>query len=147
MEIDPVEILRQGCRILTPIFSEHHFELKQSGLGKGSGGHYSSAIYKCGPRALEMHFRHSLGLVTYHFGSMSMEHSAYMRALLGKKGGNKYPTFSDDPLEAFHCLAHDLQKYATAFLDGDEGEFARSVAIATQYSAMTGFERLTTSEG
>lgn len=146
MEIDPVEILKKGCEILDPILVKHNFEFKHSGLGKGSGGYYSSATYKCGSRMLELHFRYSLGLVTYHFGSLRVEHSAYMRALLGNEGGNKYPGFSDDPLQGFHFLAHDLQAFTTAFLDGNESEFARCVAIAKEFSAKSGFERLKTSE-
>ena len=39
-------------------------------------------------RRLEIHFRHSLGLVTYHVRDLAVEHSAWMRVSLGAGGGN-----------------------------------------------------------
>ncbi len=84
-------------------------------------------------RRLEIHYRFSLGLVTYHYGQKSMEHALYMRVLLGENGGNRYPGFSDDPFAAFHGLAYDLDHFASAFLNGDFKEFARCVVAAEEW--------------
>jgi len=46
-----------------------------------------------------------------------------MRAVLGTKGGNQYPGFSSDPIDAFRHLAHDLGRFCQAFLSGADGEF------------------------
>ncbi len=41
-----------------------------------------------------------------------------MRALLAPSGGNQYPGFSDDPLDGFRHLAHNLENFASDFLNG-----------------------------
>jgi len=93
-----------------------------------------------------MHFRYSLGLVTYHFGQASISHEALMKAILGSNGGNKYPCFSDDPADCFQGLAYDLENFAQIFLSGDSSEFNRYVAVAKKQSSSTGFARLVESE-
>jgi hypothetical protein len=80
--------------------------------------------------------------VTYHFGKASLDHEAYMRALLGDAGGNRYPGFSDNPLDAFGDLAVDLQSFAGAFLSNDAGGFMRCVAKAEELKKTSGFARL-----
>src|SRR3979490_2805493 len=100
----------------------HSFSFKEGPAGPSSGGLFSTGGYVNGDRTLEIHFRHSLGLVTYHFGQRSVNHECYMRAVLGNAGGNRYPGFSDEPLSAFKNLAYDLQNFATAFLKEDSKE-------------------------
>src|SRR5262252_3101512 len=123
MTHNPSKILERGCTILETVLAMHGFKLLDITTGKGSGGSYAVATLASGKRKLELHYRHSLGLVTYHFGEMALSHEEYMYALLGPKGGNKYPCFSDEPFEAFRGIAHDLEKFAIAFLTGDEIEF------------------------
>jgi hypothetical protein len=69
-----------------------------------------------------------------------------MHALLGTRGGNKYPV-SDDPLDGFLDLAHDLETYARAFLAGDMNEFATCIELARKEESLSGFARLVKSEG
>jgi hypothetical protein len=142
MKKDPPEILRDGCTVLDAVLRPHGFSFKKSPGGPSSGGPFASGVYVNGNRELEIHFRFSLGLVTYHFEGRSVDHEGYMRAVLGNAGGNRYPDFSDDPLSGFKNLAYDLEHFATAFLNGDFKEFARCAAAAEEWKKMSGFARL-----
>jgi hypothetical protein len=142
MKSKPSEILRQGRSVLDPVLTERGFSFKEGPAGPSSVGPFASGTYVNGNRSLEIHFRFSLGLVTYHFGRTSMDHESYMRAILGKAGANRYPGFSDDPMSAFTNLAYDLESFAGAFLNGDSNEFARCAAIAEKWRKTPGFARL-----
>jgi hypothetical protein len=142
MEKQPMEILLEGRHAIDPVLTEHGFTFQQASQGASSGGRSASGTYVNGNRKLEVHYRFSLGLVTYHFDKTSLDHTSYMRVLLGDKGGNKYPGFSDDPLAAFESLAYDLEHFATAFLKGNFEEFARIVATAEEWNKIPGFARL-----
>ena len=87
----PLETLRKGTEILGPILSANGFTYCEGLAGHGSGGEYASGKYVKGNRILEIHFRQSLGLVTYYIGSESLRHEVFMRALLGQGAGNHYP--------------------------------------------------------
>jgi len=65
-----------------------------------------------------------------------------MRALLGTNGSNKYPGYSDDPLDGFRGLAYDLENFAGAFLKGNYREFERYVLAAQDWERTPGFARL-----
>lgn len=142
MKRPPIEILREGCTILDPVMSEHGFHFVETSAGRGSGGPFASGAYVNGDRRLEIHYRYSLGLVTYHFGKISIDHESYMHVLLGDRRGNRYPGFSHDPLAAFRDLSHDLQSFATAFLEGDFKLFASHAAAAEQWKKIPGIARL-----
>jgi hypothetical protein len=142
MKSQPSEILREGRAALDPVLEAHGFSFKEGPAGSSSGGPFASGTFVKGDRSLEIHFRFSLGLVTYHFGRSSVDHESYMRAVLGKAGGNRYPGFSDDPLSAFKNLAYDLENFATAFLNGDFKEFARCASAAEEWKKIPGFARL-----
>src|SRR5438105_8860936 len=101
MKMPPVEILREGHSILD---HRHGFSFQEGPAGRGSGDPYASGVYVSGNRKLEIHFRFSLGVVTYYFEQTSLDHESYTCALLGTNGGNKYPGFSEDPLDAFKGL-------------------------------------------
>jgi len=142
MNRPPTETLREGCAILDPVMSGHGFHFVEAGAGCGSGGPFASGAYVNADRRLEIHYRFSLGLVAYHFGLISIDHQSYMHVLLGEDGGNKYPGFSDDPLAAFHDLAHDLQSFATAFLEGDSKKFGDCAKAAEEWKKLPGIARL-----
>jgi hypothetical protein len=116
--IDPTAMLRAGCKILDPVMKRHGFTFVEGQAGQGSGGYFATGNYVRDNRQLELHFRHSLGLVAYHLGSEKASHESYMQELLGSAGGNLYPGFSDDPLDGFRHLAHDLDLFASDFLSG-----------------------------
>jgi hypothetical protein len=142
MNKPPIEVLREGCAILDPLMSEHGFSLTDCHSGRGSGGPFASGSYVNGDRKLELHFRYSLGLVTYHFRKISIDHESYMRIVLGSNGGNKYPGFSDNPLDAFRDLVDDAQNFATTFLEGDFKKFSDYAAAAEEWKKTPGIARL-----
>lgn len=100
----------------------HGFVFKLEAHGKGSGGSFASGSYTRANRSVELHFRYSLGLVTYHIDQASLDHEAYMR-LLGVHGMNQYPDFPREPLESFRHLAMDIQNYCQDFVSGDGKQF------------------------
>jgi hypothetical protein len=139
---DPVQTLEAGRLLLDPALSSHGFIWTRGKTGASSGGSFACGEYTRENRRLELHFRHSLGLVTYHVARQSIDHSSYMRVLLGPVGGNHYPGFSNDPLDAFRHLAHDLTTYCSAFLTGSDDEFESLVRKALESSNESGFKRL-----
>ena len=92
---DPGEILLAGVKLLDPILKPHGFGFLLTGNGVGSGGRFASGKYAREDGSLELHFRHSLGLVTYHLRDMSMSHETYMR-MLGLLEQASYPDFPKD---------------------------------------------------
>jgi hypothetical protein len=137
-----LETFRAGREILDVVMKPRGFTFVEGASGRSSGGDFASGEYVRGDRRLEIHFRHSLGLVTYHMGSLSLAHDAYMRALLGRGGGNQYPGFSDDPLDGFRHLKHDLENFCVDFLGGPGEEFGRCAAQAKEQERVKGFGAL-----
>jgi hypothetical protein len=142
MSMRPTEALSAGREILDPLMKEHGFVFEEEPSGPSSGGPFASRAHVNRERRLEIHFRWSLGLVTYHFGKTSIDHESYMRVQLGPEGGNKDPGFSDDPLNPFRGLAYDLRYFAAAFLNGDFKEFLRCALAAEDWKKIPGFARL-----
>lgn len=100
--------------------------------GPSSGGEFASGEFRRGNRRLELHFRHSLGLVNYHLGSASIAHEDYMWAVLGQPSRSHYPGFSDEPLDAFHHLEEDLIEHGQDFLTGTDADFLRHIPAAAE---------------
>jgi hypothetical protein len=119
---NPKESLLAGVEILAPVLRPHGFVFKLEAHDKGSGGHFASGAYCKDTRRLELHFRYSLGMVSYHIGDDSLDHETYMR-LLGVYGRNQYPDFPQEPMESFHHLAADIQEYCENFTSGDGKQF------------------------
>jgi len=137
MEIDAVRTLEAGRKLLAPVVESHGFTWEPGSSGSSSGGEFAQGSYVRGERKLELHYRHSLGLVAYHVGGVSVSHVDYLRGVLGENGANQYPGFSDEPLDAFRYLAHDLDRYCDAFLLGSKQAFAAIV----RHAAATAKER------
>ncbi len=147
MASKPLEFLEQGCAIVNEVLLPHGFRREKTVSGKASGGEFASTSYVNGSRRLELHFRYSLGLVSYHFGSLAISHEGLMRAVLGAKGGSKYPGFSEVPTDAFQDLAYDLAHFAKSFLNGEESEFSKYVTENEKFETLSGFARLAGREG
>jgi hypothetical protein len=113
----PKEILCAGSVILEPVLSPHGFRFEICDAGKGAGGFFAWGEFVHCDRRLELHYRFSLGLVTYHAAGKKVSHKAYMREL-GRWGNHRYPGFSSGYLDDFHDLVHDL-RYSEDFLTGD----------------------------
>jgi hypothetical protein len=137
-----LETLRRGIDILDPLMRSNGFLFAEGPAGPSSGGNFASGTYIKGNRSLEIHFRGGLGLVTYHIGSDRLPHEVFMRAMLGPSGGNRYPGFSDDPLEAFRDLRYDLENYSADFLSGSGEVFQDCVKIARVAGNLSPLERM-----
>jgi|SRR6185503_4264628 len=124
--MNPRETLIAGSEILESVMRPHGFIFVEGPSGRSNYGNFASGDFVRGDRRLELHFRYSLGLVTYHLDSCSATHESYMRELLGTGGTLRYPGFSDDPLDAFRDLAHDLENFAADFLTGSGEVLARA---------------------
>jgi hypothetical protein len=124
--MDPKEILRTGSEILEPVMKPHGFTFVEGLSGRSNMGDFARGDFVRGDRRLELHFRYSLGLVAYHIGSLSATHESYMHELLGVSGTHRYPGFSDDPLDGFRHLAHDIENFAGDFLTGSGEALARA---------------------
>lgn len=136
LPVNPSEILQAGCEILDAVLVPHGFARMPIEAGKGSGGHFAMTEYVRGERRLEVHYRFSLGLVAYHVGDSHVSHQSYMRQVLGPGGGNQYPGFSQDPLDGFRHLAHDLGHFGSDFLQGSAADLRRAAqAAAAAYAA------------
>jgi hypothetical protein len=119
----PEEVLEVGRGILEPKLIPHGFVWVAGAAGQSSGGIFACGEFVRGNRRLEIHFRHSLGLVKYHVGDAALDHASYMRAVLGATGGNQYPGFSSDPIDGFRHLAHDLRNFCQSFVSGSDEQF------------------------
>jgi hypothetical protein len=126
---DPKDQLVAGRELLDPVLLPHGFTFKLERTGVGSGGAFASGNYSRNDRRLELHFRSSLGLVTYHVASASLGHESYMR-LLGVRDKCSYPDFSQSSLDSFRNLASDIERFCSDFLAGDGEEFQRLSASA-----------------
>lgn len=136
------EILQSGAGILSALMTSKSFVYLPGTTGSSSGGNFASGAYVREDRKLEIHYRHGLGLVTYHIGANSLRHETLMRALLGPDGGNHYPGFSDDPLDAFRDLLYDLEHFAEDFLNGAGLIFEQCLLEARAARKLDRFERL-----
>lgn len=120
------DVLKKGVKLLKPLLRSKGFRLRFGREGKASGGSFASGEFVRKDRRLELHFRYSLGLVRYHVDQDSASHESYMREL-GVLDQCQYPGFSDDPMDAFARLAHDLI-FADDFLDGPATVLRRAAA-------------------
>lgn len=106
----PEQHLTKGVKILSSYLEPLGFRFELQGTGKGSGGAlaYGHFIKSGGlfgqARKIELHFRYSLGLVSYAVGKLVLSHQDYVD-LLSRHGQNKYPNFSDDPQEALRLAS------------------------------------------
>ncbi len=127
---NPLETLKAGVGILDDLMKQHQFSASTNVIGQGSGGTFASNEFIRGNRKLEIHFRYSLGLVTYHVGKISLSHEDYMWSVIGKRWASHYPGFSRDPLDGFRDLRRDLEDYGATFLTGTDIDFFKCAELA-----------------
>lgn len=114
------EMLQRGSALLNPLLFAYGFTFHTVGSGGSSGGSFAFGEFRRDDRRLELHFRHSLGMVRYHLASRSMSHENYMCSVIGRPNSSHYPGFSNDPLDAFRHLLLDLEEHGSAFLAGTD---------------------------
>lgn len=138
---DVIATLNAGAKIVGAVIEPHGFLWVSGNSGVGHPGDFASGAFVRADRRLELRFRWSLGLVKYHLGSTVISHEQLMR-FSGHATEAQYPGFSSDPLDAFRHLAHDLQKYATDFIEGDGSSIVSAKKAATEHPVVSGFGRL-----
>lgn len=129
----PKDVLKKGVEILEPLLRSNGFRFRFGREGKGSGGLFAWGDFVREDRRLELHFRYSLGLVRYHVGQDSASHESYMREL-NVWDQCQYPGFSDNPMDAFAGIAHDLS-FADDFLSGSATVLRAAAAKETANTA------------
>ena len=143
--MNPIEVLREGAAELTSIIGPEGFTFVETGSGVSSGGHYASGEFRRADRRLELHVRWSLGLVTYHVGSESLNHEDLTRAVAATQHleeSAQYPGFSDRPLDGFRHLGADLVRLGRVFTQGTAEEFSVLVAWVRQHPKPKGLAAL-----
>ena len=139
---DRREILQQGADIIAPALIPHGFCFSLVAAGNSSGGAYAYGEFVRGDRKLELHFRWSLGCVTYHIAGHSLEHSDYLRALLGRSSAGHYPTFSEDPLAGFEALRQDLIEHCSDFISGTGDQFRQCIEKHRHYESLSPLQKM-----
>jgi hypothetical protein len=139
---DRRELLQRGADILAPALVPHGFQFNIVSSGSGSGGAFAHGEFTHGDRRLELHFRFSLGLVTYHIGSLSLAHDDYLRALLGRSRAGHYPGTSEEPLAGFEALRQDLVEHCSDFVSGAGERFRQCVERHRQYELLSPLQKM-----
>lgn len=124
---DREQILQHGADLPGALLVPNGFAFVVLGAGKGSGGAFAFGQFRRGERRLEFHFRYSLGMVSDHFGSLSMSHEDFIRAVLGRRHASKYPGFSIEPMDGFRDLLSDLKEYGSDFITGNDDCLLRRI--------------------
>ncbi len=138
----PDELLHEGVAILDEIMRPHGFAFAVGNTGRGSGGDFASGNYVRGDRRLELHVRHTVGLVRYHAGQISFGHESFMAAVIGRRHLSAYPGFSDEPVDGFRHLAADLQNHAITFLAGTDVDLRAIAEHSILWESRAGFNAL-----
>ena len=132
MRSDPGKFLERGKLVLDQTLRGRGYTFKIVTEGTGSGGNFAVGRYEKEDRSIELHVRHALGIVIYKVGESTLKHQDLVACLGIRREEFSYPGFSDDPLEAFEHLRHDLEGPLARFLDGSEdtrfGDCARQIA-------------------
>ena len=138
---DPTLVLDSGAKIVGAVVSPHGFVWVPGPTHRGHPGDSASGNFVRNDRRLELHFRWSLGIVTYHIGELQLPHTTYMHQS-GHKSDARYPGFSSDPLDAFRDLAYDLEHFCGDFLTGSGDSFRAACIAARESPQVTGFKAL-----
>ena len=138
----PIDHLKAGSEILLRVLEPYGFSFNQGATGVGSGGGFASGTFVRGDRIIEVHFRYSLGLVSYRIGEAVIDHENYLR-FAGYWSERRYPGFSSTPMDGFTALAHDLSAFFTDFMTGTGEQFKGVVAAyAANPNRYKGFSAL-----
>ncbi len=128
------ETFVEGCKILAPPLVSVGFQFVSGPSGRSSGGNFASGRFVRNGRTLELHFRNSLGLVTYAFRGHTASHESVVRAI-GSYGKHTYPGFFGEPLDGFRHLRSDLEHFFQVFLTGTDEDLENVLLAAVQQEA------------
>jgi hypothetical protein len=135
-------LLQRGADTLAVVLAPHGYHFSIISSGTGSGGAFAHGEFVSGDRRLELHFRYSLGLVTYHVGSLSLAHDDYLRALLGRSSAGHYPGTSAQPLAGFELLRQDLAEHCSDFVNGTGAQFRECVERHKAYERLSPLQKM-----
>lgn len=123
--VDPSTALLAGAQELAAVLTPCGFAFALISQGQGSGGPFAVGAFRRDSRQLELHFRSSLGLVSYQVGEWKLSHPDYVRAVRELHGGGRasYPGFTSGPIAAFIDLRKDLEEFGEVFLTGEDRGF------------------------
>ena len=124
---DKAVTLAAGAAIVGQVVGPAGFVFEPGTRAEGSGGPFAAGRFVRTDQYVELHFRHSLGLVSYGWGGAVVSHEDYLRGV-GVKGA--YPGFSGDPLDGFRHLTEDLAGPLAGFVAGDRLSFDAALAAA-----------------
>jgi hypothetical protein len=126
--VAPEEHLIKGSKILSTYLEPLGFKFLLVTKGQGSGGRFAHGQFVCEDRIIDLHFRYSLGLVSYQADNLILGHEDLID-LLDKKGQNQYPNFSDDPIDAFNCMKWDLKYLLPDFTENNAVIFRQRAPV------------------
>ena len=130
MASEPQLVLEAGVELLDDLMRSHGFVYTSTAAGVGSGGSFASGEFRRENRSLELHYRYSLGLVTYHVGNLALSHEDYMWSVLDGRWRSEYPGFPKEALDDFRHLRADLEHHCIDFLAGSDAIFELHVQRA-----------------
>jgi len=136
LSTDARDALKMGSDVISDLMLSHGFVFVLTSTGVGSGGPFATGEFRRGNRILELHFRYSLGLVTYRVGGLELSHEDYMWSVVGQRFATQYPGFSADPMDGFRRLLVDLSEHCVDFLSGSDSEFIGYVERARKLKEM-----------
>ena len=110
--------------VLDDLMRSHGFDYIPTAVGVGSGGSFATGEFRRGSRTIELHYRDSLGLVTYRVGDLLLSREDYMWSILGERWRSQYPGFSKEPLDGFRRLRADWENHCFEFFGGSDADFA-----------------------
>ena len=127
--------LAEGAsRYLEPLLVPAGFTFRAEEEGPSSGGPFASGAYARGPRRLELHLRHRLGLIRLSHGKATLSLGAYLRAVGGWDAAI-LPGADGGSLDAFAALGGAIGKCCGDFVHMRTEEFARIAATAQRLEA------------
>lgn len=138
-KMNPKEELLKGVKLLEPILQPYGFRFILENEGFSSGGHSAGGAFVAGNKRVELHFRYSLGLVSYQIAPHKVNHVDYIPAQGGK---GRYPGFSKKPIDAFKNLADDIKKYGALFLNKETTRFEELAKELKANPPIKGFKAL-----
>jgi hypothetical protein len=109
--------------------------LRRHRLGLAVADHSPLVNFDGETGGLELHFRHSLGLVTYRVGIFELSHEDYIWSVLGRRWASQYPGFAKEPLDGFRHLFADLQQNGSDFLVGSDEDFTKHIRRVRELTA------------
>ena len=145
MTTKPQDLLDRGAAELAEVLAPAGFVFARTDDDSSSGGPFAIGEFRRDDRRLELHVRHALGLVRYHFGELSLSHEELVRGVRGLNGISEeaqYPGFSNDPGAGFRHLRVDINRFGDVFLTGGKKSFRALMKWLEKHPRKTGLAGL-----